>query len=59
MTSYSQQEARLVANRDIKKVRRVAVLQKRCVFHYPTMSPKREHQSNAKPGLWLKEKGPD
>ena len=44
MTSCSQRETRLAANRDIKKRRHVAVLQKRCVYNYPTMSPKREHQ---------------
>ena len=44
MTLYSRRETRLVADRDSKKRRRVAVLKKQCVYNYPTMSPKREHQ---------------
>ena len=43
MTSFSQRETRLAANRDIKKVVPM-YYKKRCVYNYPTMSPKREHQ---------------
>ena len=63
MTSCSQRETRLAADRDSKKRRRVAVLQKQCVYNYPTMSPKREHQEETleqrKTMLALKEKRPD
>ena len=59
MTLCSKRETRLAANRDSKKRRRISVLKKQCVYNYPTKSPKREHQSNAKPGLRLKEKGQD
>ena len=63
MTSCSQCETRLKADRDSKKRWHVVILQKQCMYNYPTISPKRKHQEetpeHAKPGLRLKEKGPD
>ena len=63
MTSCSQRETGLAADRDSKKRRRVAVLQKQFVYNYPTMARKREHQEETpeqlKTRFVLKEKGPD
>ena len=39
-----QRETGLAADRDSKKRRRVAVLQKQCVYNHPTVSTKRKHQ---------------